>query len=410
MTFNTPSESQLVDTNPKPPSIYLDKVGIIGAGPAGLAAAIALEKQGLDVHIFERTKAFRPIGAGVTLSPNGVKSLAAIDADIVQQLKQQGSQLNRFRIRTTRGWPILNQPVKDDEYDQPFLAIRWFSIQETMRAKLPPEILHLNHQLIHFEQTQQSVNLSFDNGETASVDLLIGADGIRSVVRKQLFGLEDPAYGGWMTWRGVQKYQHRLLPPHHTTIFAKRGKSLILLDNGQGYLSWALEMINPTIHRSQHPEAAKARVLQELDHWHPALQELINLTEANTIVERPVCEPIILPQWSNGRVTLIGDAAHPMTPFLGQGTNTTFEDVWALSTCLSQQDNLEAALEQYETSRIERAQTIQYRTMFSAAQMRNPFLRPQWFKTPLGTVPKQAKVSEKAFSDWLYQYDSSAQT
>ena len=234
---------------------------------------------------------------------------------------------------------------------------------------------------------------------------MIGADGIRSIVRKQLFGLKDPAYGGWMTWRGVQKYQHPLLPPHHTTIFAKRGKSLILLDNGQGYISWALEMATPAVHRSQHPEAAKARVLQELSKWHPALQELVNLTDADTIVERPVCEPIILPKWSNGRVTLVGDAAHPMAPFLGQGTNTTFEDVWALSTCLSQQANLANALKNYENRRIERAHTIQYRTMYSAAQMRNPFLRPRWFKTSLGKVPDQAKVSEKAFSDWLYQYE-----
>lgn len=386
------------------------RVGIIGAGPAGLALAIALRDQGIDAHIYEQAKAFRPIGASVTLSPNGIRSLAAIDTDIVQQLKQQGSQLNRFRIRTARGWPILNQPVKDDDYDQAFLAIRWYSIQEIMRAKLPPEILHLNHQLIHFDQNQQNVNLSFKNGETASVDLLIGADGIRSIVRKQLFGLEDPAYGGWMTWRGVQKYQHRLFPPHHTTIFAKRGKTLILLDNGQGYVSWALEMTSPTLHRSQHPEAAKARVLQELSKWHPALQELINLTAADTIVERPVCEPLILPKWSDNRVTLVGDAAHPMAPFLGQGTNTTFEDVWALSTSLSQQDNLEAAFEQYETSRIERAHTIQYRTMFAAAQIRNPFLRPQWFKTPLGEVPKQAKVSEKMFSNWLYQYNPATQS
>lgn len=401
MTFNVQSESHQQNQNHS----SLKKVGIIGAGPAGLATAIAFRKQGIAAHIYERAKAFRPIGAGVTLSPNGIRSLAAIDTDIVQQLKQQGSKLNRFRIRTAKGWPLLNQPVKDDDYNQPFLAVRWFSLQETMRAKLPPEILHLNHQLTHFNQTQQNVNLFFANGETATVDLLIGADGIRSIVRKQLFDLDDPAYGGWMTWRGVQKYQHRLLPPHHTTIFAKRGKSLILLDNGQGYVSWALEMATPTVHRSQHSEAAKARVLQELSNWHPALQELVNLTDADTIVERPVCEPIILPQWSNGRVTLVGDAAHPMAPFLGQGTNTTFEDVWALSTCLSQQDNLANALKNYENSRIERAHTIQYRTMFSAAQMRNPFLRPRWFKTSLGKVPDQAKVSEKEFSDWLYQYE-----
>ena len=92
-----------------------------------------------------------------------------------------------------------------NEYDQPFMAIRWFCLQEILRSKLPLDHLHLNHRLIGFEQNRQNVTLSFENNTTKTVDLLIGADGIHSAVRKQLFEVETPTYGGWMTWRGVLK-------------------------------------------------------------------------------------------------------------------------------------------------------------------------------------------------------------
>ena len=406
MTFKTPSESRRIDSNPQNAQTYLKKVGVVGAGPAGLATAIALRKQGIDVHIYDQARAFRPIGAGLTLSPNGLRSLAAIDPNVVQQLKQQGSQLTRFKIRTSRGWPIITQSMTGDEYDQPFLAIRWFCLQETMRSKLPPDSLHLHHRLIGFEQNDQSVTLCFENNETTTVDLLIGADGIHSAVRKQLLGLEAPTYGGWMTWRGVLKYQHRLLPSNQVSIFSKRGQTFLCLDNGDGYISWSLEMVSQTSHRSQNAEEVKERVVQELSKWHPVVREMVDLTDAASIVERPICNPLILPQWSNDRVTLIGDAAHPMGPFLGQSTNITFEDVWVLSTCLSNHGNLEQALAEYEKSRIERTTVVQYRTLFSEAQMLNPFLRPKWFKTSFGTVPERAKIGQKAFSDWLYRHDT----
>ncbi|WP_019506818.1 NAD(P)/FAD-dependent oxidoreductase [Pleurocapsa sp. PCC 7319] len=409
MNLNTPSESEQIDTNFKNSQTCLKKVGIIGAGPAGLATAIALKKQGIEVHIYDQAREFKPIGAGLTLSPNGLRSLAAIAPDVVEQLKRQGSQIKQFKVRTSkRGWTLITQSMTGDEYDQPFMAVRWFCLQEILRSQLPPDNLHLNHRLIAFEQNHQSVTLRFENDEATTVDLLIGADGIRSAVRKQLFGVEKPTYSGWMTWRGVLKYQHRLLPPHQATVFANRGKIFLLLDNGDGHISWSLEMLSETSHRSKNAKEVKERAIQELAKWHPVVQEIIDLTDANIVVERPVGNPLILPKWSNNRITLVGDAAHYMGPHLGQGTNTTFEDAWVLSACLSNYGNLEEALGYYEKNRIERTTIVQYRTLFSAAQMFNPFIRPKrFFNRSFGIVPEQAKIGQKAFSDWLYQYNLS---
>lgn len=385
----------------------LKKLGIIGAGPAGLATAIAFQKQGIEVQVYDRARAFRPIGAGLTLSPNGLRSLAAIDPDVAKLLKLQGSEIRRFKVRTSRrGWSILTQRTTDDKYGQPFMAIGWFHLQEILRSKLLPNNLHLNCQLTTFEQNHQGVKLCFENGKTTTVDLLVGADGVRSSVRKQLLGVENPTYSGWMTWRGVLKYQHRLLPPHQATVFADKGKIFLLLDNGDSYISWSLEMLSEANYRSKNAKEVKERVVRELAKWHPVVREVVDLTDAEIIVERPVGKPLFLSKWSSSRVTLVGDAAHYMGPHMGQGTNTTFEDVWMLSACLSNCDDLKEALARYETSRIERTSIVQYRTLFSAAQMSNPFLSPKrFFNRSFETAPEQAKIGQKAFSDWLYQYD-----
>lgn len=381
------------------------KVGIIGAGPAGLATAIALRKQGINVYVYEKAKAFRPIGAGLNLSPNGLKSLKAIDPDIFEQLQTQASQIKKFKLRTSKiGFPLITQNITGNDYDCPFMAVRWFKLQEILRSKLPEDCLHLNHHLTDFTQDSNGVQLFFANGKTETVDLLIGADGVRSAVRQKLFGIASPSYGGWMTWRGILKYQHRLLPPHQATVFGTKGKIILLLDNGNGYLSWSLEMRSETCDRSKNSQETKARVIQELAKWHPVVREIIDHTDTDLIVERPIGLPLVLPHWTNNRVTLVGAAAHYMGPALGQGTNSSFEDVWVLSNCLSQCNDPIKALDNYEKIRIERATVIQYRTIFSAAQMLNPFLQAKKFKPSLGEMPELAKLGMKEFSHWLYSY------
>lgn len=387
-----------MNTNAQAP---LRKIGVIGAGPAGLATAVALRKQGLDVQVYEKAKEFRPIGAGLNLSPNGIRSLSAIDSGLVEQLKQQGSQINRLNIRMSNsGESVFTMDMSSEDYDQPFVAIRWFCLQETLRAMLPLDSIHLNHRLIGFDQNPEKVTLHFENGATSSVDLLIGADGVRSAVRHQLLGIGGPDYGGMMTWRGLLKYEHCLLPVHEATGFSENSKIFLLFNNGNGYISWSLEMSSETIRHSKSDNEAKAHVVQELKEWHPMVQEVVALTAPEIIVERPVGNPVILPRWSNDRVTLVGDAAHYMGPSLGQGTNSTFEDVWVLSACLSNSTQVSKALAQYEQNRRERATIVQYRTLLSASKMN------KGMTAPIDAVPAKAKLPQKDFSNWLYRYCS----
>ncbi|BAY14232.1 FAD-dependent oxidoreductase [Calothrix sp. NIES-2098] len=169
------------------------KIAIIGAGLGGLAVAIALHKKGINAQIYEKATVLRPIGAGLSILPNGLHSLEAIAPGITDLLKQAGSETRMLTLKKSCGEIIAQKAVNlMDKYGQPMLQIRWSRLQEILASALPTENIHFGYQCISFEQNDNSVKVYFDGNKTVEAELLIGADGLNSAVRQTMIGDGEP--------------------------------------------------------------------------------------------------------------------------------------------------------------------------------------------------------------------------
>lgn len=375
-------------------------IAIVGGGIGGLATAIALLNQRFNVQVYERTQALQPIGAGLSLMPNGLNCLDAIHPGIVNKLKQAGSQNSQFNLKKSTGEAIASQPSKMmQQYGQPMVNIRWSRLQEILAEALPADIIHLNCRCIGFEQSDRHVKVNFADRNSVEADLLIGADGLNSVVRQVLFDDGSPIYQGRMSWRAVVKYDLEVLPPNEIVLFSSaEGKNFLLVDVGEGYIFWSAGALAPDDAVCQNAAEVKSRVLTEFAGWAEPLQEIINITPGDRIVERPICDRVPLQSWSSGRVTLLGDAAHPIVPALGQGANTAFEDAWELSQCLAQGSTITDAFHAYEQSRIPRTQVIYARSAYQGHRAYKPDSEAT-FRNIM-----QPQASQAEFEEWLFRY------
>lgn len=381
----------------------LNNVAIIGAGLGGLATAIALHYRGIQAHVYEKARALRPIGAGLTLAPNGLSSLEASAPGIIAMLKQAGSETTTINLSTSDGQLVASNPLTlQERYGQPAINIRWSRLQETLAAFLPPHFLHLQHHCTHFEQDDTGVEICFEHGKTVHADLLIGADGINSTIRHILFNDGPPTYAGRISWRGVIAYSHPLLPANHTTVMTsiEEGKVLMLADAGAGYIFWSATVLSADNTRSENAATAKQRLLTTYAGWAEPVLHILEATPAEDIAERPICDRLPLGPWSKGRVTLLGDAAHPMAPALGQGANTAFEDAWELACFLARESSLDTALACYDYSRNPRVHIIQIRSAYQSNRAYDPDGQT-FIQKELAT----AHANQEDFENWLYTYD-----
>ncbi|NES90080.1 NAD(P)/FAD-dependent oxidoreductase [Okeania sp. SIO2B9] len=267
----------------------VNKVAIIGAGPGGLATAIALRKKGIDAHVYERAKELRPVGAGLGLQANGLRCLDVIQPGIVDILKRSGCQVKRVTVKTSTGETIrTSESTMMEKYGQPLLIIWWWRLQQILASYLPPEVIHLNHRCISFEQNENTVITHFDNGKTAQADLLIGADGVKSTVRQILIGDGQPRYLGTMSWRTVINYDNNndLLPPNEVIIMRGEKSILFLLNLGEGNMYWGARKVLSDSSLSRTADEVKSRVLKEFADWIEPVRKLMEATDAERILER----------------------------------------------------------------------------------------------------------------------------
>lgn len=348
---------------------------IIGGGIAGLATAIALRRQGLRVAVYERAPEIREVGAGLTLWANALKALQRLGLD--RAVRAAGMPGMGGSIRTWDGRPLVTMSgaALEAALGAANVGIHRADLQRILLNAVGPDTVRLGVTCEGVSQDEHSVTARLSDGRLDRADLLIGADGFHSVVRHQLFDKRQHRYAGYTAWRGVAAFSHPDLRADSAFESWGRGQRFGMLQIGQGRAYWFATHNAPEA-QTDTPDGRQAELLRLFGGWHAPIPALIHATDPIAILRNDISDRDPLPRWSLGRVTLVGDAAHPMTPNMGQGACQAIEDAVELADCLAQRDDTAAALLRYELHRSQRANLVvrQSRRIGQVAQWRNPAL------------------------------------
>ena len=349
---------------------------IIGAGIGGLTTSIALRQAGVETKVFERASELREIGAGITLWPNAIKALRKLDvADAV--LAAGGAPAMGGEVRSWRGEVLYEVPVGalEERYGVS-VGLHRANLQTTLLSALPDDAVRLGAECVGFEQDAAGVTVRFADRREERGELLIGADGLNSTIRAQLFGDKKPRYAGYTAWRGMVETREKFVRDGLGFESWGRGARFGLLNMGQGQLYW-FATANAPEGEQDVTTGRKEELLRRFERWHEPIPAVIRATEEPAILRNDVYDREPVKRWSTGGVTLLGDAAHPTTPNLGQGACQAMEDAVVLARCLEEvEDSLTAALRLYEARRAARTAFVARRSWLVGriGQLENPLL------------------------------------
>lgn len=388
------------------------RIAIVGAGMGGLTAALALLQRGFDVTVYEQADELREVGAGLQISANGTRVFAALgilDQVLAQSFCPVGKEIRLWSTGQT--WKLFDLgPQSVERYGAPYITIHRNDLHRVLAAAvraLKPDVIQLGSRCVDVEQWSAGVMLSFAGKSSQRHELVIGADGVHSIIRQKLFGEMQASFTGIVAWRGVIPMDK--LPPH------------LVRDVGVNWIGPGGHIVNYPIRRGElmnfssvvenqdwkteswsSPSTVEA-CLADYPGWHEDVQDYIRA------IPQPFRWALLsrkpLENWTQGRVTLLGDAAHPMLPFLASGAAMAIEDGFVLARALETygQDHARA-LNAYQGARIERTTRVVQGAAANAGRFHNPALASaEGAQAYVDREWDPQKVADRY--EWLFRHD-----
>lgn len=393
------------------------KIGIIGGGVGGLSTALCALRFGHQVTILEQAPKLEEVGSGIQLSPNAITVLQALG--LSGAMKALAFEPKAIEARLGRsGRRIFKIPLKDyaqQNWNAPYLHMHradLIKILEGELKRLSPKALHLGQRMTSYKERGQQVRVDFESAKQMSFDLLVGADGIRSSVRRQMLGADPARFTGNVAWRAVvpkAKLGGLSIPPTAGLWMGPKRHAVIYHIRGGDYVNFAGVVERDDWQQEGWFEKGdKADLIRDFAGWHPVIIKLIDHIEEDGLYRWALFDRLPLERWVDGRVVLLGDAAHPMLPFLAQGAAMAIEDSWSLMQNLQHYD-VPAALEHYQKQRLPRTSKVQ---AASRANMgiyhRQHALSQLMTYGPMWLADKFVPAIVHKRMDWLYGYDVTA--
>jgi len=337
-------------------------IAIVGAGIGGLALAAFVNRAGASVAVYEQAKQFQRVGAGIQMSPNAVRVLRALDLE-------QGLRRRAFQPRSwdNRVWDTGEHLSKLDfsdaetRYGAPYLLMHRADLHAALASAVPPHLIAFEKKLVGFERKGAVIELRFADGTRATADAVVGADGVHSIVREILQGPERPRFTGRVAHRTV--FPTALMgdfaldnctkwwgPDRHIVMYP------VTASGDETYFvtsvpdpSWNVESWSATCDMEE--------VRKALAGFHDDVQRV--LAASPQVHKWALFERDPLPRWAYGPIVLLGDACHPMTPYMAQGGASALEDAAMLARCLDEVSDLDEALRRFAATRLERTARLQ---------------------------------------------------
>lgn len=374
------------------------RVAVVGGGIGGAATARALLRKGFDVHVFEQARRITEVGAGLGVAPNAVRILRRWGfGPAVERCGSRWVDSALCRADGTVVTPMF--PRGDGDPPLEFYGLHRADLLAMLVAEIPPDRFHLRHRCVDFAQDDRSATVRFDTGGTFEADLVVGADGIHSVLQPYVVDGTRAVHSGSSAYRGTVPADAVGWPAGRVRFWMGEGKHFLVYPlRHNARVNYSAYVPATQAMRESWSAAGDPRDLTDaFAGWDPTITRIIE--QITTTFTWGIYDREPLPRWTNGRLTLLGDAAHPMLPHLGQGANQAIEDAAALATVLEHLTcDVPAALTTYESIRHPRTAMIQAQSRRTGASYHA--------STDSQTTRDEELQRSAASRSWIFDYDA----